>query len=123
VIHGGQGVLYAEATPELVERAELLSAPAMTTTLGKSAFPENHPLALGIGGSTGTEAVGVFLRRADVVFGIGASPQKTLASAPVPTGKVVIRSTFGEKDLSGEYPLDLITIGDASLCCGSLSTR
>ena len=115
VIYAGQGVLYAEATPELVELAELLDAPVLTTTLGKSGFPENHPLSLGAGGASGTKAVGVFLRRADVVFGIGTSFQKTLASAPVPPGKVMIQSTVDEKDLNGEYPLDEIILGDSKL--------
>ena len=41
VIHAGQGVMYAEATDELVELAELLSVPVMTTLLGKSGFPEH----------------------------------------------------------------------------------
>src|SRR6267142_2831319 len=50
VIHAGQGVMYAEATPELLELAELLQIPVMTTLEGKSAFPEDHPLALGTGG-------------------------------------------------------------------------
>ena len=63
VIYAGQGVLYAEATPELVELAELLNAPVMTTTLGKSGFPEDHYLSLGAGGISGTKAVGDFLRR------------------------------------------------------------
>jgi acetolactate synthase-1/2/3 large subunit len=115
VIYAGQGVLYAEATPELVELAELLNAPVMTTTLAKSGFPEDHPLSLGTGGASGTKAVGVFLRRADVVFGIGTSFQKTLASAPVAPGKVMIQSTVDEKDLNGEYPLDEIILGDAKL--------
>jgi acetolactate synthase-1/2/3 large subunit len=115
VIYVGQGVLYAEATPELVTLAELLNAPVLTTTLGKSAFPENHPLALGTGGNTGTKAVGVFLRQADVVFGIGTSFQKTLASPPVAAGKVVIQSTIDENDLNGEYPLDEIIVGDSKL--------
>ena len=47
VILAGQGVLYADATAELVELAELTGVPVATTLNGKSAFPENHPLALG----------------------------------------------------------------------------
>ncbi len=115
VIYAGQGVLYAEATPELVELAELLNAPVMTTTLGKSGFPEDHPLSLGTGGNTGTKAVGEFLRRSDLVFGIGTSFQKTLASAPVPRGKAIIQSTINDKDLNGEYGLEDMLLGDAKL--------
>ena len=50
IIIAGQGVLYAEATDELLALAELLDIPVMTTTDGKSAFPEDHALALGSGG-------------------------------------------------------------------------
>ena len=115
VIYAGQGVLYAEATPELIELAELLNAPVMTTTLGKSGFPEDHPLSLGTGGNTGTKAVGEFLRRSDLVFGIGTSFQKTLASAPVPRGKAIIQSTINDKDLNSEYGLEDMLLGDAKL--------
>ncbi len=115
VIYAGQGVLYAEATPELVELAELLNAPVMTTTLGKSGFPENHPLSLGTGGNSGTRAVGEFLRKADLVFGIGTSFNKTLASAPVPVGKAVIQSTVDDRDLNGEYGLEDMLLGDSKL--------
>src|SRR5439155_3636777 len=73
VILAGQGVLYAEATAELVQLAELLQAPVMTTLEGKSAFPEDHPLALGTGSGVMTGPVLDFLRGADVVFAIGAS--------------------------------------------------
>ena len=51
VVIAGQGVLYAEATEELIEFAELASVPVMTTLAGKSAFPETHPLSLGTGGT------------------------------------------------------------------------
>ena len=120
VIYAGQGVLYAEATDQLVELAELLNAPVMTTTLGKSGFPEDHYLSLGTGGSSGTKAVGEFLRQADLVFGIGASFQHTLAAAPVPAGKKVIQATVDETDLNGECPLDDMIIGDARLVLSQL---
>ncbi|HEX4615580.1 MAG TPA: thiamine pyrophosphate-binding protein, partial [Stellaceae bacterium] len=50
VIVAGQGVHYAKAWKQLQQLAEMLEAPVMTTLPGKSAFPENHPLALGSGG-------------------------------------------------------------------------
>src|SRR5438093_12659682 len=74
VIHAGQGVMYAEATPELLELAELLQAPVMTTLEGKGAFPEDHALALGTGGGRVMSGpVHPVLPQADVVFGVGCS--------------------------------------------------
>ena len=73
VIHAGQGVLYAEASDDLIELAELLQAPVMATLEGKSAFPEDHPLSLGTGGPVVTGHTLQYLREADVVFGIGCS--------------------------------------------------
>ena len=115
VIYAGQGVLYAEASDELAQLSELLGIPVLTTTLGKSAFPENHPLSLGTGGNTCTKMAGEFLRDADVVFGIGTSFQKTLASAPIAPGKKIIQSTIDDKDINGEYEVNEVIIGDSKL--------
>ena len=60
VIRSGQGVLFANAWDELLELAELLQIPVFTTNCGKSAFPENHPLALGAGGNTRPKMVNTF---------------------------------------------------------------
>ena len=49
-VYVGAGILFSEATDELVKLSELLNLPVATTLNGKSAFPENHPLSLGIGG-------------------------------------------------------------------------
>src|SRR5207249_4787773 len=54
LIHAGQGVLWSEASDELRQFAELVQVPVMTTLPGKSAFPENHSLAIGCGGYSGT---------------------------------------------------------------------
>ena len=44
-------VIYARAWPQLRRLAELLAIPVTTSPEGKSAFPEDHPLALGSGGN------------------------------------------------------------------------
>ena len=93
VIMAGQGVMYAEATAELMELAELLQIPVMTTLEGKSAFPENHPPSLGIGGSSQTGQVHRFLTNADVVFGVGVSFTKSSFTVPIPPAKPLIHLT------------------------------
>lgn len=116
VIHAGQGVLWAEATAELTEFAELADAPVLTTLCGKSAFPEDHPLSLGAtGGLSGTQPAGDFLARADVVFGIGCSFTRTAFAAPIPPGKTLVHVTHDEQDLNKDYPAACAVIGDAKL--------
>jgi acetolactate synthase-1/2/3 large subunit len=53
IIYAGEGVLYAGATGELLEFADLAQAPVMTTLKAKGAIPEGHPLSIGGGGATG----------------------------------------------------------------------
>lgn len=115
VIHAGQGTLYAEATDELVELAELLSVPVMTTLLGKSGFPEQHPLALGSGSGVMNGAVYHFVRRADVIFGVGASFTKHGMSMNLPPGRTLIQNTNDPRDLNKDYDAQFPLIGDARL--------
>lgn len=115
IIHAGQGVLAANATNELVELAELLSAPVMSTLLGKSAFPETHLLALGSGSGVMSGAVFHFMRRSDVVFGIGCSFTKHGMSMNIPAGRTLIQATNDPRDLHKDYDIDHPIIGDAKL--------
>jgi acetolactate synthase-1/2/3 large subunit len=114
VIVAGQGVLWAEATAELVELAELLQAPVTTPLEGKSAFPEHHPLSLGTGAGVMPRPVHSFLQKADVVFAIGASLTKhNIVAAPIPAGKTIIHATNDERDLNKHYATDYPLLGDA----------
>ena len=115
-IHAGQGVLYAEASAELLELAELLQAPVMTTLEGKSAFPEDHPLALGTGGGgVMSGPVHHFLPLADVLFGVGCSFTKHGMATGIPAGKTIIHATNDERDLNKNYQADYPILGDAKL--------
>jgi acetolactate synthase-1/2/3 large subunit len=115
IIHAGQGVLYAEATDELIELAELLQVPVVTTMAGKSAFPERHPLALGSVSTTMNGAAYHFLKSADLVFAIGSSLTKHAMTTHLPAGKTIIHATNDPIDISKDYVVDYPVIGDAKL--------
>src|SRR5450759_3691237 len=90
VIHAVQGVLYAEATKELVELAELVQIPVYSTLAGKSAFPERHALALGSAAAAMNGAAYHLLKEADLVFAVGSSLSKHNMCANIPGRKVII---------------------------------
>ncbi len=117
----GQGVLYAEASSELVELAELLQAAVMTTNDGKSAFPEDHALALGTGGIVYTAHGKALLAEADVVLGVGSSltPHR-ITSPALPKGGKVIHATNDSRDLNKNYTTEIGILGDAKLVLRAL---
>jgi acetolactate synthase I/II/III large subunit len=115
IIHAGQGVLYAEATDELVRLAEFLQIPVMTTLPGKSAFPEHHPLSVGTGSRATTGGVYHFLRRADVVLGIGCSFAISGFAVPIPARKPLIHATNDPDDINKDHPCQYPLVGDAKL--------
>jgi acetolactate synthase-1/2/3 large subunit len=115
VIHAGQGALYAGASEELVELAELLQVPVMTTLLGKSGFPETHPLALGSGSGVMSGPVYHYMGRSDVIFGIGCSFTKHGMCMNIPPGKTLIQATNDPGDINKDYNIDYPIVGDAKL--------
>lgn len=122
VILAGQGVLYAEASDELVRLAELLQSPVMTTVDGKSAFPEDHALALGSGGNGFTGHGAHFLySKADLILGIGTGLNRhPLTTPPLPTSVRIIHATNDTRDLHKSYPTEVALLGDAKLTLAAL---
>ena len=114
VISAGRGILYAEATQELVTLSELTNIPVMTTLQGKSGFPENHPLALGTAGGSGTRMAGHFLRQTDFVLGI-ATTLSGGYSPRMPAGVTLAQITNSTDDLNVHYRLAYGAVGDAKL--------
>jgi len=120
VIYAGQGVHYAKAWDELKTLAELLAAPVCTSLQGKSAFPENHPLALGSGGNAVPKPVHHFLHEADLIFGIGCSFTTTTFGVAMPEGKAVIHATLDPGDINKNVECEDALIGDAQLILSAL---
>jgi len=72
VFYVGGGVIKANASKELLELAQLLGAPVVTTLMGRGAFPDSHPLHLGMPGMHGTVAAVTALQKADLLITLGA---------------------------------------------------
>src|SRR5881296_2677923 len=67
----GHGVILAGAYAEIRALAEGTGIPVITTLLGISAFPECHPLHLGMPGMHGEVHVNRAIQQADLIVGIG----------------------------------------------------
>jgi thiamine pyrophosphate-dependent acetolactate synthase large subunit-like protein len=115
VIHAGAGVLWSEATAELVELAELLSIPVLTTNPGKGGFPENHPLSLGAMVISAPKPAFAFLKRADVLFGVGTSFTTTVWGPQVPSGKRIVHLTNGPEDINKDNVTEAAMLSDVKL--------
>ena len=115
MIVAGQGALYAEAWDELIEFAELVNVPVMTSLAGKSAFPEDHELALGTGGNTGTLMVDRFLQTTDFILGIGTSFAINTFTAAMPENVTKAQVTNTADDLNRDNRVQYGAVGDAKL--------
>ena len=113
VIYAGQGVMYADASDDLIELAETLQIPVTTSMAGKSAFPEKHPLSLGSASGVMNGAALRFLRRADLIFAIGSSLSQHGMTLAIPSDKTLIQATNDPVDISKGYSVEHPLLGDA----------
>jgi thiamine pyrophosphate-dependent acetolactate synthase large subunit-like protein len=126
MLYAGQGIFYADACAELLEFAELVQAPVLTTLKGKSAFPENHALSIGVKGAPAER----FLNGSDLIFALGASltpgrryggflhqlPEtKRSDLIPAQARKTVIQCTDAPEDVNRYYQVDHAVLGDLQL--------
>ena len=72
VFYVGGGVIKANAHRELLQLAELVGAPVVTTLMARGAFPDSHHLHLGMPGMHGTVAAVTALQKADLLITLGA---------------------------------------------------
>lgn len=118
LLYVGEGIFYAGATLELVEFAEMAQVPVLTTLKGKSAFPENHPLSVGVRG----ELAEAFLNECDLLFAIGSSlsPGRFSHAIPSAAHKTIVQCTIDERDVNKSYKTDHALIGDAKFTLQAL---
>ncbi len=72
VIYAGGGILKARAAEALRRLAELTDIRVVTTLMARGAFPDRHPLALGMPGMHGNYTAVMSMQRADLLLALGS---------------------------------------------------
>src|SRR5918997_4463869 len=92
LILAGHGVILSGAEMELRLLAERTGIPVVTTLLGISAFPENHPLYIGWPGMHGAASVNRAIDKSDLLLAVGMRFDDRITGAAhkfAPNAKVV----------------------------------
>lgn len=72
VFYVGGGVLKARGSEALAELVELTGIPVVTTLMARGAFPDNHPLCLGMPGMHGNYTAVMSMQQADLLIALGS---------------------------------------------------
>jgi len=72
VIYAGGGILKARAAEALRELAELCDIPVVTTLMARGAFPDSHPLCLGMPGMHGNYTAVTAMQKSDLLIALGS---------------------------------------------------
>ncbi len=72
VLYAGGGILKARAAEALRELAELTDIPVVTTLMARGAFPDDHPLCLGMPGMHGNYTAVTAMQKADLLIALGS---------------------------------------------------
>ncbi len=72
VLYVGGGILKSRAAEALLELAEMVQIPVVTTLMARGAFPDSHDLCLGMPGMHGNFTAVTAMQRSDLLISLGA---------------------------------------------------
>lgn len=114
VFYVGGGVIKANASKELMEIAELVGAPVVTTLMALGSFPDSHPQHLGMPGMHGTVAAVTALQQSDLLITLGARFDDRVTgklSTFAPNAKV-IHADIDPAEIGKNRIADVALVGD-----------
>ncbi len=111
----GHGVILSGAYGEVRRLAEKTGIPVITTLLGISAFPESHPLHLGMPGMHGEVHVNRAIQHADLIVGIGLRFDDRVTGNTkgfAPRARIV-HIDLDASEVGKNVPVEVALVGDA----------
>ena len=114
VLYVGGGAIYSGAYAEVKDLAERTHTPVATTLKGLGAFPETHPLSLGMLGMHGTAYANYAISECDLLIAVGARFDDRVtgkADEWVPSAKI-IHIDVDPAEIGKVLPADVPIVGD-----------
>ncbi|MDT7872058.1 MAG: acetolactate synthase large subunit [Sulfolobaceae archaeon] len=124
IILVGTGVVWSNATQEVLELAELLHMPIISTFPGKSAIPHDHPLYFGPMGYYGRAEASMAALESDAMLVVGARfSDRTITSYDemIETRKKFIMINIDPSDGERAIKVDVNLVGNAKILLKELA--
>jgi acetolactate synthase-1/2/3 large subunit len=115
VFYVGGGVIRSGASKELLELAERVGAPIVTTLMARGAFPDSNPLHLGMPGMHGSVPAVLSLQESDLIISLGARFDDRVTGKPsefAPLAKIV-HVDIDPAEIGKIRAADVPIVGDA----------
>ena len=119
----GHGVILSGAYDDVRRLAEKTGIPVITTLLGISAFPESHPLHLGMPGMHGEVHVNRAIQHADLIVGVGLRFDDRVTGNTkgfAPRARI-IHVDLDASEIGKNVPVAVALVGDACELTGRLT--
>jgi acetolactate synthase-1/2/3 large subunit len=123
VLYVGGGVIKAGGHAELLALAELAQAPVTTTLMARGAFPDTHPLALGMPGMHGCYTAVAALQEADLLVALGSrfDDRVTGRLADFAPRARVVHADIDPAEIGKNRHADVPIVGDVRLTLAGLA--
>lgn len=117
VFYIGGGAINANCSAELIELAEKLQLPVVSTLMGLGAFPETHKQSVGMLGMHGTYEANKVMHNSDVIFAVGVrfDDRTTNNLEKYCPNATVIQIDVDPTSISKTVNADIPIVGDAKL--------
>ncbi|HTK06348.1 MAG TPA: thiamine pyrophosphate-binding protein [Ktedonobacteraceae bacterium] len=125
----GHGINLSGAWKSLQRVADTLHSPVATTLKGKSAFPERHPLSLGVFGFGGHPLAEACLcsEEVDVLVIVGTSLGEFQTNGwdrrLAPRDRIIVQIDIDPQMIGNIYPINHSILGDANSILEALADR
>jgi len=123
LIIAGGGVVSSNGTKELVTLAERLGAPVITTGMGVSAIPGDHPLACGVSWIASAD-MRPLVAASDLVLAVGTRFNQGMTHGwDLPMPPKSIRIDIDPDEIRRNIPVSIALVGDAKATLHLMNTR